>query len=355
MNNQKILFWDSSVSDMKQGRQFGGIAVQLNFWMQVFGDNGWEIHTLTKADSYVNNGVSYHHIRHFQSIELAWEWYSLYNIIKRVRPQLIVFRGAKRQLYPLSLIGRHFGAKVILQGASDVNFEPGKAAVGNCINRRLYEAALHKVDYIVCQNNFQASALKNNFGRDSLVIPNIWGRLAQPSKPDVPASDVVWVGNFRRLKRPEWFYEAARALPETKFAIAGGATVSEYFIRMAREANSIPNLEFLGQISIEDSNELITGAKILVCSSEYEGFPNTFLQAWAAGIPVVSTVDPDNLIKTYNLGLTADRSKSLTEAIRRLLSDEAIYKSTQQSIRNYFSDHHSSQKCYDVIIGYITE
>ncbi len=351
----KILFWDSTVSDMKSGRKFGGIAVQLNFWMQIFQKNGWEIHTLAESKSYIEDNVNYHHVRHIKSIEIAWEWINIYRIVGKVRPQLIIFRGARRLLYPLSVIGHWFDAKVVMQGASDVNFEPGKASVGNRLNRRLYENALQKIDYIVCQNEFQAKTLNDNFNRDSLIIPNIWGEMLQIDNYNFQHTDVVWIGNFRRLKRPKWFFDAARALPNIRFTMAGGAADADYYKRLVKEADSIPNLDFLGQISIEESSTLISKAKILVCSSEYEGFPNTFLQAWAAGVPVVSTVDPNNLIATNNLGLTADSSESMTNEIARLLNDTSLYNMMQQSINNYFAAHHSSQMCYDELMNYISK
>lgn len=353
MKTKRVLFWDSSVSDMKFGRRFGGIAVQLNFWMQVFRDNDWEVHSLTTKDSYIQDGINHHHIRHIKFLELVWEWFNIFRIIKLVRPQIIILRGAQRLLFPLQKIAHYFGAKVIMQGASDINFELGKASVGKGINRRMYEDAVHRIDYIVCQNEYQSKTLKQNFNRKSLVIPNIWGKMIMQTNLGTYTADVVWIGNFRQLKRPEWFYDAAQALPNVKFAIAGGAASVDLYNQMESKAVMIPNLDFLGQISINESNALICGAKILVCSSEYEGFPNTFLQAWAAGIPVVSTVDPNDLIKTHNLGLIAYSSESLTEAICRLVTDKELYALKQKSIADYFVSNHSAQRRYDELMGYI--
>ena len=355
MRTKRILFWDDTVSNMNCGRSFGGIAVQLNFWMQVFSANGWEIHALTNEDSYDDKITHYHHINHFHKAELIWEWANIYKIVRRIRPSIILFRGAKRLLYPLSRIGKRFGAKVIMQGASDVNFEIDKANVGNTINRRLYVAGLHRVDYIVCQNKYQTDTLKKNFNRDSLIISNIWVENKIQQNPNISSAEIVWVGNFRKLKRPEWLYEAARALPEIKFAIAGGPVSHEFYNQMAQEAESIRNLSFLGQISIDNSNALIGNAQLLVCTSEYEGFPNTFLQAWSANVPVISTVDPNKIIENYYLGLIINSPNDLINAITKLLADRNLYISMQQSIGNYFSAHHSAQKCFDKLIDYIHE
>ncbi len=355
MNKNKVLFWDSSVSDMKKGRAFGGIAVQLNFWMQIFANNGWSVHALTVDSDYIEEDVFYHHVHHIHSMELVWEWLCIYRIVQRIHPSLIICRGAKRLLFPLCTIAHRLGAKVILQGASDVNFIPGKATVGNNINCRLYEAAIGKIDYIICQNEYQASTLKQNYNRYSLIIPNIWGSMHISPASEAPSPEVVWVGNFRHLKRPGWFFEAARILPDIKFAIAGGAANPELYNQMEHEAKSIPNLEFIGQIPIEKSNALIGNAKLLICSSEYEGFPNTFLQAWAAGVPVVSTVDPNDLIKTYNLGIIVDSPESLVAAIEKLTKDNGLYQTLQRSINSYFSVHHSAQICFENLMKYISD
>lgn len=355
MKDKQILFWDESVSCMKSGKLFGGIAVQLNFWMQIFAQNDWEVHALTERESYTDGLIQYHNIRHFQRVEIGWEWILIYKIVKRIRPKLILFRGAKRLLYPICIIGHFFGAKVIMQGASDVNFERGKAEVGNGINRRMYERALSLIDYIVCQNEHQTNTLKTNYERKALIIPNIWGKTVSSANTKASSPEVVWVANFRKLKRPEWFLGLAQANPNIKFSMAGGPISKDFFNQIAQEAATLPNLSFLGPITIEESNTLIGNAKILVCTSEYEGFPNTFLQAWSAGVPVVSTVDPNNIINTFNLGQTVDDQESLNLAIKVLLSDNDLYISKQQSIREYFADHHSSQKCFDALIEYISE
>lgn len=355
MVKNKVLFWESSVSDMKHSRKFGGIAVQINFWMQIFASNGWEVHALTEDADYNDDFATYHNIRHFQSAEIAWEWILIYRIVRLVGPQLIIFRGARRLLYPLCIIGHSFGAKVIMQGASDVNFVPGKADVGNAVNRRLYQRALRRVDYIICQNEYQSTTLRANFGRDSLIIPNIWGKTDSGQHSKGTSADIVWVGNFRKLKRPEWFIEAAEAIPEVKFAMAGAATSGDYYDCISQKADAISNLDFLGPVSMENSTTLIGNAKVLVCTSEYEGFPNTFLQAWSAGVPVVSTVDPNDIIKKHNLGLVVDSQEALVNAVRQLLSDRELYISKQQSIKDYFAKNHSSQKCFDSLIEYISQ
>ena len=62
------------------------------------------------------------------------------------------------------------------------------------------------------------------------------------------------------------------------------------------EARTLPNLVLHGAVPRERMAAMYGGAALLLCTSRYEGFPNTFIEAWSLGIPVVSTIDPDGLI-----------------------------------------------------------
>ena len=68
-------------------------------------------------------------------------------------------------------------------------------------------------------------------------------------------------------------------------------------------ARRLPQLEFLCEVPVDEVNQILLRARALVTTSESEGFPNTHIQAWMRGVPVVSTgIDPDNLIKNEGLG-----------------------------------------------------
>jgi glycosyltransferase involved in cell wall biosynthesis len=81
----------------------------------------------------------------------------------------------------------------------------------------------------------------------------------------------------------------------------------------------------------------------LCCTSDYEGFPNTFLEAWSHGLPVVSTVDPDGLISGRELGRIADGPATLLQAIRELLGQDSLYQRVSGQARSYYTGHHTME------------
>lgn len=82
-------------------------------------------------------------------------------------------------------------------------------------------------------------------------------------------------------------------------------------------------------------------AACLLCTSDFEGFPNTFLEAWSQGLPVVSTFDPDDLITRRELGLVAGDIPGLAAAIRRLLESPDLYRRLSQNARHYYLENHT--------------
>ena len=58
-------------------------------------------------------------------------------------------------------------------------------------------------------------------------------------------------------------------------------------------------------------------------TSSVEGFPNTYLQAWARGVPVVGSFDPDEIICQRGLGVHFDTVDEAVEAIQHFCSCSA--------------------------------
>jgi glycosyltransferase involved in cell wall biosynthesis len=84
----------------------------------------------------------------------------------------------------------------------------------------------------------------------------------------------------------------------------------------------------------------------LLSTSAYEGFSNTFLEAFAAGTPVVArrAVDPDSIIGRNDLGLVADDAPGLSDAVIRLgaMGDDEYSRLTERC-REYVVTNHSGR------------
>jgi len=93
-------------------------------------------------------------------------------------------------------------------------------------------------------------------------------------------------------------------------------------------------------VPYEEVGALFDKAKILVCTSTVEGFPNTFLQAWSRGIPVVATVDPDGLIQRLDLGRYRETIDEIEEAVLQLASDSILRESIGAKAVDYVKQNH---------------
>lgn len=218
---------------------------------------------------------------------------------------------------------RRHGKRFISRIASDLACIPGKQLIRYWRDRKIYEYGLRNADLIVAQSEQQRTLLQRNYGLKSEVLDMA---VEMPSGPQPQKDiDVLWVSNLRPVKRPEIVLQLAQRLPEVRFTLAGGALpgTDEYFRTVTEAAKSIPNLSCPGAVPYTDVGTMFSRAKIFLNTSQIEGFPNTFLQAWVRGVPVVAFFDPDSQIRQRQLGHTATDFEDMVRAIVRLLQDHA--------------------------------
>ena len=320
MKDKSILIWDYAVDAFVFENKANGIAVQLYFWALTFISHGWKAFSITTNHSREKDGIRFLKVKR-SKVDLVLEWIKITKVFCRFHPQLVIFRGADRRTFPIALLSRLFKIKFVFFAASDVNFVPGKELVhGIKLNRTLYQRSIRHIPYIVVQNSFQRDTLFTNYNKPSLVLANIWLN-NQVIDFHSKTIDVIWVSNFRRLKRAEWIVRVAENNPGYRFAMVGRPSVDiDYYEWVKSQCSLLSNLDFYGPRSFCETNNLISQSRVLVCTSEFEGFPNTFLQAWAYSVPVVSTVNPSNVISDNNLGIVVKDCAGLNEAILHFIA-----------------------------------
>lgn len=346
---KRIIIWSTSVIDLIEGKPIGGISVQMYFWAQTFAEKDWDVYSFTERHrkKFVKEKITFLPKRNIKRVNLFSEWWYAFHFISQLKPDLIIYRGANRELLPIVRMSNLFGIKLLFFSASDVNFEPGKELVGSELNRTFYHMAIRQCEFFVVQNVHQQDTLKQNYGKRCIQQYNIW-RNDSISNEQIHSSDIVWVANFRRLKRAEWVLDAAERLVNYKFALAGGAVGDKsYYNDMKNRAESMQNVEFLGGRSFSYTCKLVGRSRVLLCTSVFEGFPNTFLQAWSNGLPVISTVDPSGIIKTNGLGEVVENEDELVIAIKRILGNNEYYQQLQRNVNVFYKANYSSEVAFN--------
>jgi glycosyltransferase involved in cell wall biosynthesis len=229
--------------------------------------------------------------------------------------------------------------------ASEPDCDPRLPKLPSLRERLLYRYGLTHADRVIVQTRRQQEMLRTHFGLSGHVIPMPCPgptdmELPRAAAPDSPPR-VVWIGRFSHVKRLELMLDVAAATPEIRFEIAGTPDSDDDYSRgLIARVRTLPNVTLKGVIGRHQMTAFYRGAVALLCTSEYEGFPNTFLEAWSTGVPVVSTVEPDKLLSEGGLGLVGSNAAELSAALRRLASDRQLWTDTSLRCEKYYAENH---------------
>lgn len=283
-------------------------------------------------------------------------------MLLRIRPDVVYQRSAQ---YLTGLVGysaRILSVPFVWACSQDESLEPGflvrwqttsagrkqglkgRLLARNArINQRLFYAGLRSAGALIVQNSRQLELLQRNFGRSAQVIPN--GIESKPRQtPRSPNPLVLWLNRVSVGKNAEGFIELARSLetecPGTRFVLVGGRQPDGYMERITRSASGVSNLEMTGMVRPDQTQTWFEQAWVYVLTSVDEGFPNVLLQAWAAGVPVVSLeVDPDGLIGTLGLGMLSGTPENLRRDVARLIGDPELRERLAADAQTYLAQH----------------
>jgi len=250
------------------------------------------------------------------------------------------------------------GKKVVLfiAGDSDLNFDYLKGNdEKNYYGSSYYlcNALLSNIKYVVTQNQLQADLLKNYNGKNSKVILNpVCMKPDGYSKGIINKKYFLWIGKADHVKNPYAMINIAKHCPGYQFVMI--MSHSRACIYAEIETNKPDNVTIINYVPYRRVDGYINNAIALVNTSLHEGFPNTFLQAGALGVPIISlNVNPNNFITDYNCGLFAEGdTNSIINLINNLHSHEEVFKLWSGNVMCYVNNNHDINKVTRELMDY---
>lgn len=88
--------------------------------------------------------------------------------------------------------------------------------------------------------------------------------------------DVLWVGSYLERKQPDVMLDLAEEMPDTDFTMIIAPGRNQDLNRsIESRAKSICNVDYKGFVKYAHIGQYYARAKIVICTSRSEGFPNT--------------------------------------------------------------------------------
>lgn len=323
-----------ALSDEHKHERIGGEEVQHSLLAKALVRLGYDVRLVVgdfgQADGAVYEGVTtlkaYEETAGIPGLRFFPRWARVWAAMSRADADVYYYSCAGMILGLAAMFCTLHGRRLVFRIARDDDCDINKVELRFQRDRWLYQYGLKRTNAVLVQTRTQQRDLEKNFGLHSVVA----GMLVETRSPFSSAKDidVLWVANIRKAKRPDRMLELARAMPGIKFHMAGGPVPGEeaLYHQIEAEARSISNLTFHGGTPYRGIGQMFDRAKVFANTSELEGFPNTFLQSWVRGIPVVTTFDPDGVVKSEGLGSSHSNVAEMVEGLTVMMSDTDAYQ-----------------------------
>jgi len=245
-----------------------------------------------------------------------------------------------------------FRKKMVFFSAHDTDFDPNVNLQN--YNEKIFRLFIKFANHFFVQNMTQAAILKKEFDRESSLFGNIIsiqklvGNLSTFKK-----NYFLWVGRIEPFKRLELLLRITERLPNGQFVVVAPVNVrSEYSEEMLARTKLGINIQYIEFAKPGELDKYYQEARGLICTSEYEGFPNIFLEAWNNGTGVYTLgVDPNGIIQKSRgkLGYVFSSAEELVKNIHQVLDLQ-----DQAYMYEYLIKNHSIKENVDGFLALVS-
>jgi len=218
--------------------------------------------------------------------------------------------------------------------ADELRFQKGATRLSMSLQARWEAEHVRRAGVVVTTSRYAAGRVEEYYGRTVRIVPELidlaaWRGLlaANPASPDPELFTVLAVCRLYRRKRIDVLLRAAAIarIPGLRVRIVGDGPEREEFRAVWRELGLGSKIEWLGDVSRARLAAEYNACDIFCLPSVQEGFGIVFLEAMAAGKPVVgarAAAVPE--VVPQGLLAEPESAESLAAAVEKLHADAAL-------------------------------
>jgi len=349
----KVLFLSSHahlVLERNTSRVSGGAELQIALLARELAARGIDTVIAAgdtgQADGDLHEGVRIRNAGKFQTGGIADTLLALprvASVIGEERPDWVLLLGWTTWLFFLHMMKSSLGFRLGFICGLDTEVNGGFRRE-NPVRGFLFEHAMRHCDARFAMTEDQRMLFHKNgmtcgFYRN-LILPRAGERTAEKS------IDLLWVSRCQPIKRPHLFLDLAQKLPEARCRMVCPRENAGLWESVRTRAETIPNLEFTERVPYHEIQAVYDSAKIFVNTSEWEGWPNSFIQSGLGGAALLSLdVNPDGLFQRYALGrfCEGDPARMAGEA-RSMLGSAENLACMQKECTRFVVEMHDNRK-----------
>lgn len=276
----------------------------------------------------------------------------VYRMIREERPDYVCLLGWTAWLG--FLLGVKRRTRLIYICGSDAEVD-GSYRRANRLRGAIFERGIRGANQRFAMSEHQRR-LMQEAGLSCAMYRNLL--LPRTAPPDAEKDiDFLWVSRCVGLKRPDLFLDLAEALPTARFVMIMPTEDQALFEKICERAMRISNVQFLPGVPYREVQAYFDRAHVFVNTSDFEGFPNSFIQMGQGRGTILSLrVDPDGVLADFGAGRCAEGDwETFVEDARELVGDAETRAALQRRCEQFVAEWHDNARNVDAFLKGLPE
>lgn len=262
----------------------------------------------------------------------------IYSCLDNINPEVSIVRGNPALANVVGTIAKFLETDFVYNIAND-NDIPFSGSSRYDYREYIKLLPLKLADHLIVQTPRQRHIISENRKKTS-IVPN--GYPSASVQRDQEYDGFLWIGRLDfKQKQPDIFVNLAERIPSEKFTMIGPRNNTKQEKKMLEKINQMDNITYQGPVQPDAVHDYYARTQALINTSAYEGFPNTYLEAWRLGIPVLSfNVDPNRFINCELPVCAHGNMERLIEIVRKVGKSDMFRNRLAENCLNEFEQRY---------------